>query len=659
MLRLGGLLLAVLGCGGAAQILAQAPAAGAGAQQVEWPVAAPRNLLDLHHEPGAPTDRSHEMFFDQGAWHGYALPGVGDTGTGFVGPFLSATGPGIWAGNRFGTLELLDAATGAAIPLRASDGGGAALPGALVRHALGDRLSVEETLFYASASTALVRVTVSATAARRVRLEPGALLREGADTAELTTRVAGPARVPARVIGGGYRFPLPEVFEVAPGHTVTIYLQQTYLPAGPGTALHPWLEQPEAAWTEAGKRWQGYLRAGESLRPELSARADARWINAKAIVTLLANWRAPLGDLRHAGLFPSYSNPDFSAFWAWDSWKHAAALARFAPALAEDQVRAMFDFQAPDGMIPDNVFRDRGSNNLRNTKPPLAAWAVGSIYRQSHDRAFVAEMFDGLLRYHRWWYQNRDHDHDGLAEYGATDGTMAAARWESGMDNAVRFDETKLLRNSAHAWSMDQESVDLNCYLYQDKIELAGLAEALGKRAVAAQLRAEAAILRGQIRRVFFSQQLGYFFDVRLGNRTRVAHFGPEGWIALWTGVADASEARAVARVLADPAKFNTPFPFPTLARDDPRFSTVAQPSEHAGYWRGPVWIDQAVFAVQGLDRYGMAAQAQQMRDKLLGNSPGLAGTEPFRETYDSGNGAGGNSRNFSWSAAEYFLMLH
>ena len=278
---------------------------------------------------------------------------------------------------------------------------------------------------------------------------------------------------------------------------------------------------------------------------------------------------------------------------------------------------------------------------------------MAAIYRQTQDRAFVAEMFDKLLRYHRWWYADRDHDHNGLAEYGSTDGTRQAAGWESGMDNAVRFDDATMLKNRDGAWSLDQESIDLNCYLYREKVELASMAALLGKADLAHQLQQEASSLRAQIQRVFFDTSLGYFFDVRLGSQGPIRVFGPEGWIPLLTGVATEDQARAVAKVLMDPAKFNTTLPFPTLAKDDPHFAPVA------GYWRGPVWIDQAVFAVEGLERYGLAREAKTMREKLLTNASGLSGTESFRETYNPDTGAGQNSRNFSWSAAECFLLMH
>ena len=44
-------------------------------------------------------------------------------------------------------------------------------------------------------------------------------------------------------------------------------------------------------------------------------------------------------------------------------------------------------------------------------------------------------MFDKRYKFHQWWYAERDHNHNGICEYGSTDGTLIAACWESGMDN--------------------------------------------------------------------------------------------------------------------------------------------------------------------------------------------------------------------------------
>ena len=75
------------------------------------------------------------------------------------------------------------------------------------------------------------------------------------------------------------------------------------------------------------------------------------------------------------------------------------------------------------------------------------------------------------------------------------DAVIEAAAWESGMDNATRFDKegvgkgddgVKVFENKNKGkvvgYSINQESVDLNAYLYAEKGYLASIAEELGKK---------------------------------------------------------------------------------------------------------------------------------------------------------------------------------
>jgi len=117
-------------------------------------------------------------------------------------------------------------------------------------------------------------------------------------------------------------------------------------------------------------------------------------------------------------------------------------------------------------------------------------------------------MYPKLVEYHNWWYSNRDHNQDGLAtvhdlHFTTVNGKktpnkeeiILGAAWESGMDNAVRFDAegagkddqgVKVLENKDSngnllGFSINQESVDLNSYLYAEKGYLASMEKVLGK----------------------------------------------------------------------------------------------------------------------------------------------------------------------------------
>ena len=624
------------------------------------------DVLDLHGSPKTPADRSFNIFFDAGSWHGYSLPPASDAASGFIGPFVHSLGDGQWAGARFAQLVLKDAASQQAIVLVPVDGH--AVPGYLMRRFSAPDLSVRQTLFFANSWHALVRIELASTSVQDVELVQGRVMslpkaglatdgdavmqRFANSDSRLSTRLHADGIDTTRITlsGTDYRIALGQRLHLLPNQTVTVFVDQTLV--YDTHAESPAQVDGTAAWTQNRERWNGYLASLKSSHLPGLPDEVAQWVSLKAMLTLLGNWRAARGDLHHDGVIPSYSNPDFNGFWAWDSWKHAAALAHFAPELARDQMRAMFDYQAADGMVPDCIYLLKANDNWRDTKPPLAVWATLEIYRATGDKAFLAEMYDRLALYHRWWSSARDHDQNGLAEYGSTDGTRIAAAWESGMDNAVRFDGAVMLKNGEGAWSLSQESVDLNAYLYKEKLDLAEIAGVLGKTQDQQRWLKEAAALKVAIDGRMFDKARGYFFDARIGRDDLVHVYGSEGWIPLWAGVASPEQASAVSRVMLDPDKFATFMPFPTLAKDDPHFSPIK------GYWRGPVWLDQASFGVEALRRYGYDQQANEMARRLVLNAHGLTQDAPMYENYDPLTGRGYQSPNFSWSAASYLLLL-
>jgi putative isomerase len=634
-------------------------AAGTGAPYID--------VLDMHGAPKHPGDRGFNIFFDAGAWHGYSLPPAGDASSGFSGPFVHSLAGGQWAGVRFAKLSLRDAVTHK--PLALTPGEDHAGPGYLVRDYAAPGLTIRQTLFFADSWRVVVRTDIRAVEARDIEFSvegstfPANGSRLGTDRGDVVQAFTGsPSRLVTAVHAGAglaqhasvgrdsYRIDLAQPVHVTAGQSTSVFVDQTLL--YDAAAKAPTVDDA-TAWAANRERWAGYLKTVPSYHLQGVADDTARRVAAKAMIIMLGNWRAARGDLHHDGVIPSYSNPDFNGFWAWDSWKHAAALAQFAPDLARDQMRAMFDYQAADGMVPDCLYLDKKENNWRDTKPPLATWATLAIYHATGDRAFVAEMYDKLVRYHRWWFTARDHDHDGLAEFGSTDGTRIAAAWESGMDNAVRFDGAAMVRNGEGAWSLNQESVDLNAYLYREKLELAELASVLGKEADKSMWLKEAAAMKPLVGQRMFDPAAGYFFDIRLPGHEPVRVYGSEGWAPLWAGVATPEQAKAVSRVMLDPNKFATVMPFPTLARDDPHFSPIK------GYWRGPVWMDQAYFGVEALKRYGFRDAANEMARRLVLNAQGLTGQGTTYENYDPLTGHGYQSPNFSWSAASYLMLLH
>ena len=572
--------------------------------------------------PKSPEDRTIAAFSDLGAWFGFSLPTDErpDLAGSFIGPLLFDEG--VWASEAL--LRPVVTIDGKKIDLAGAKTAYDSPPGRLLQMFDHDGLRLAFNLFYEDKSQAAIHVQAhsSSSSDRDLSID---------------------WQVDAAALGN------TELQIFAPPMDVRIGPRETHHAVAKIALGQPVFRNDRRESAESRrKRWNGYLRrisVGEA--PDHPRQVLAR----KALMTLVSNWRSPRGNLTHDGLFPSSAVSYFNGFWAWDSWKHAAAIARFDTALAKQQVRAMYAHQDERGMIPDVVYVNAAEDNWRDTKPPLSGWAIQEICKRDRSYSFCAEMYPQLVRYHEWWYQDRDHDGDGLAEYGSTDGTLIAAKWESGMDNAVRFDDTALHKNDDHAWSMDQESVDLNSYLYAEKLVLADIADALSKPDDVARWNREADALATRIQGEFFDEGRGWFSDISIDGSRFIEAEGPEGWIPLWAGVATQEQVARVRTGMLDENRFRTFVPLPTVSRDNPEFSE--------GYWRGLVWIDQAWFGIEGLRRYGYEKDATDLAGQLINNLEGAAVPgEPLRENYHPLTGEGRNAEHFSWTAAHLLLLV-
>lgn len=673
------------------------------------------NLLDPFASPlGAnPGNRNpFNTFTDLGAWHGYALPDPSDPGAfgSFVGPLYILRWPW-YMGRAFNRIEITDVDSCELIDLAECEPEELVwYPGAMRQSYVVDNLRVQMELRFVTNRTSMVRTSIinQSDHARRLSLSwAGTLMRyykaPYRDAVSLSAQPDGIAVVFASIPGyssGAERFTIRCPFEVeasVDGYAYTVKApRQIHLAPGgkwmlPTTSSFTFTEEeeeveqtvsatvfasPEKAAADAEDRWRGLLARGLANVPE---DPELQRIAVKCIMTLIGNWRSAAGDLKRDGITPSVSASYFaSGLWAWDTWKQAVAVAHFHPELAEESIRSMFDFQiGPDdpsrpqdeGMVMDCVFQKADENNDRNSKPPLAAWAVWEVYKGSLNADFLAEMFPRLLRYHRWWYSNRDHDGNGTAEYGATvhpahvgpGAVIEAAAWESGMDNAPRFDgdygidvlENRNAQGTLVGYSLSQESVDLNAYLYAEKMYLAKIARELGREADAGALEEEARHVADFVCEHMWDDRTGFFYDIDIVTKRPLVDRGKgiEGAIPIWAGLARPEQALRVRDALMDPRMFNTVMPFPTVSADNPRYSPEK-------YWRGPVWLDQAYFAVEGLARYGFVDDARHMARRLLHAAEGLAGNGPIRENYNPETGAGLNAANFSWSAACFYLLI-
>ncbi|WP_082037796.1 glycoside hydrolase family 2 TIM barrel-domain containing protein [Flavihumibacter solisilvae] len=621
------------------------------------------DLIDIRNEITDPEAIETSFFSDLGAWHAYALPAAGKDHGSFVGPLLMDM-KGEWLANAFSQVRILE--NGRTLQPDTTRTILHYFPGRLEQKLFYEGWQLEMVLRFAGNRQSVVELNLLniSGSAKTIDLQwHGQSLAKNqqiqATGNSLTLSFPGTARL----LRMDHPADRPVEWQTGPGQ-YTATMKGIRVPVGSTfstwqlQSFYPDSNRQQKITVDLKKikednqlRWKNYLSRYFESAPAMPD--EQRALAVKSIMTLITNWRSASKDLLHDGVFPSASYQGFYGFWSWDSWKHAVALSYIDPALAKDNIRCMFDYQDNSGMIPDCIYSDKKENNLRNTKSPLAAWAVLAIFRQTNDTAFVAEMYDRLLQYHQWWYRNRDHNGNGLCEFGSTDGTRIAAAWESGMDNAVRFDSATMLRNNNSAWSLNQESVDLNTFLYKEKTCLATLAATIGMKEEAQRLTKEAELLSRQINTYFFDGKSGFYYDRQISQQNLVKICGPEGWLPLWAGITNPNQAAQVRSKMLDPKLFRSRLPLPTLNLSHPAFDPKN------GYWRGPVWLDQVYFGLEGLKKYGYCSDAQELQQALFSQAEGLTGSSPIFENYHPLTGKGLNAVNFSWSAAMILILLN
>ncbi|MAW59215.1 MAG: hypothetical protein CMJ94_00110 [Planctomycetes bacterium] len=390
-------------------------------------------------------------------------------------------------------------------------------------------------------------------------------------------------------------------------------------------------------------RWDGYFTAAfEGMdRPD---NPTSQMLLARSVTTLLWNLRGPVETIPHSGVIPSpFSYP---GYWAWDSWKHAYALAHFAPELAAEQLRAQFHRQQSDGMVPDTVFPDAQQDNWRNTKPPLAAWALEFLVRRTDNDDVARELYPKCAQQMRWFNAARRAPGEVLFRAGGTD--HLTATWDTGWDECARFQSIGLIPHGS--WLLlDLWQPDYNAYCFNELRALAALAQRLGLDDEATAWSTQAEELGAAMRRGLWNEAKGCFCDVRASDGSSTGIRSAACWLPVWAGAADEHQAAQVRKLLKSPNHFGTAMPFPTLAASEPSFTPD-------GYWSGGVWADHTAYAIQILGEEG-----RKERDRIRDH---LAQRETLYECYSPLDGQPGRGNRpavsqFSWTAAAGVAVPH
>jgi putative isomerase len=271
-----------------------------------------------------------------------------------------------------------------------------------------------------------------------------------------------------------------------------------------------------------------------------------------------------------------------------------------------------------NGFIP-NFAAPANLKSRDRSQPPVGSMMVKEIYRAYPEKWFLAEVFDKLLAWNRWWPEHRDDN--GLLCWGSEPYRMVpnqkstyemnnlqAAKYESGLDNSPMYDNI-VFDTLTHR--MKLADVGLTSLYIADCKALADIAQELGKNDIAAELTKRAEKYSRSLQKLWNNEE-GIFLNKYTGNGEQSHRISPTNFYPLIAQVATPDQARTMMeKNFYNPKKFWGEWIMPSIARCDSGYSDNF-------YWRGRIWAPMNFLVYLGLCNYDQPAARKDLAEKSM-----------------------------------------
>ncbi len=291
----------------------------------------------------------------------------------------------------------------------------------------------------------------------------------------------------------------------------------------------------------------------------------------------------------------------YAGIWLESGPQEGLLYAPFDPAIAVSNHRVFFDLQRADGYLPCCVRFDRMESSQIQTVVPIAATAL-ELAENLQDEGLLRLAYCAGSAWDDWLMRYRNTRGTGLCE--------AFCGFDTGEDKSARFkglpwkcpnDDARVCPKVG---KLPYLAPDLSATVYGGRLALAAMARHLGKRNEAEQWQEKAESIRRAIFKWCFDPEDACFYD-----RDRDNHFVRVRCVELLVTLGEHVPDRKLfeeiyGRHVRNPREFWTPFPFPSVAADDPAFDH-SMPNDS---WGGPSQVLTALRAPRWVEYYGKCA---------------------------------------------------
>jgi hypothetical protein len=397
--------------------------------------------------------------------------------------------------------------------------------------------------------------------------------------------------------------------------------------------------------------------------------------------------------------------------WLWDSCFIAIGLRHLDIERAQTELLSLLRGQWSNGMLPNMIFSDdpafradrsswkswlnpaspHGVATSGITQPPMLAEAVvrvGEKLAMPERRSWYQQMWDGLIAYHEWLYNDRDPHEEGLISL--------VHPWETGLDNTppwmaylqdhqlplwIRLLHTTKLENLVGLFRRDTRSVPINeRFTNYEVLALYGTQLRLRRKAynidrildhslfAIEDLAFNSILIRANthlkdiaktldeeipsslLERMHHTEKVFEELWDELTGQYYSRDFVTHKWLRessvatllpLYAGHISKERAASLVKLIESPHQFGLSYPLPSV----PRSSAYFDPKR---YWQGPTWVNINWLVVDGLKRYGFDEHAEVLTEVTLE----LVAQHGCYEYFDPLDGSPHGSPEFSWTAA-------
>jgi glycogen debranching enzyme len=229
---------------------------------------------------------------------------------------------------------------------------------------------------------------------------------------------------------------------------------------------------------------------------------------------------------------------------------------------------------------------------------PLFIMLAGAYYERTADRSFLEILWPHIRQALVWIDTYGDSDGDGFVEYQRqTETGLAQQGWKDSWDSVFHDDGTLAQGPVALC--------EVQGYVYAAKNYAAMMADILGERPLAEDLKRQAAKLQEDFQRAFWCEEINCFALALDGAKRPCRVPSSNAGQCLFTGIASREQAEKMAGLLLSP-NFFSGWGIRTIAEGSARYNPMA-------YHNGSIWPHDNALIAQGLAHYGETQRVLQL----------------------------------------------